>query len=1204
MKAAVLSFAFFLYWSLLGAAFLHALYSRRNLLRNLLLAPVMGASLVLLPTFWINRLGIPVGRFGRPLAAALLAAALILLWLCRRKPLIPWRKALPFALLLVMAFLLTGSPMFEFGSNWLSYGNNDMANYVLGAHRFLNFGYFDIPNPDMFAENRDATLHYWFMHVPDGYRSGSELTVSFAVALTGIDGFRVFMPVIFALHLSLIAAGAGLILTSRQRRLTALLAAALMAVCALLTLGVVYQLIAQVFGMALLACGASFILRPFPRLSWRRTLGQAIVIAVNLTALAVTYPEIVPFLVVAFLAWHGVALYRSRAWLRDALPLWGLALLLMCLMMNSYLHDSVNFLLEQSTADSRGYSRTETLFPFYLIPSGLANLWSLLGIAQPNTPLELNAKVAAGGLLTLLLVFLAIRWTRRREPVAMVALVMLLVGAGLYVKTSNFGLYKLAMFIQPFLIGTVSLSLAAYSQRSRRLNWAGWAACAVLAGFSLDTQHYYVDRSRGAHGGLLEVPGASATRLLDEARALASAVPASARLNGDTFNVVVAKIQGLYLRPRPMEFICRDFFPQFRYSHFFTRYVPQRRGISDPQLGALANRLADYRLKRYKMTPFDMKAPGAEQNEFLWNPTARELPVTDPQYLLVSTGRQGFVNRRRYPGGEANFQLVPMSAVHDHLVFVSSYLGQSYYMEDRHHAAFFQLEPDLAFPGRTMSSTGRHILFEILKPSPGGRLLFDFSSTWNADHDNSLPPAEVVGDRRYRLPLHGRGAARVVSPPITPQHIGALDYIDLDMGREGKTIDAPRTGLMRLYGSDVLLDIRWITGFARDISYLSEEEYQRMQPPAGIWSFPDGLLPPDLEYSGIYEDGWVSEDSTYTLTQTPERPELAVSGFIPKIGASTAAAEGVLAVDGAEVSRRVLPRGDFEWRVPVAFRPGRREVELKFSRLEHLPGPDNRPVAAKLRSIGFEGAALEREDIITKEGPVTLGAGWYPGEKFGGQVFRWVNNDAIFTTGMASEIEMEPGPGVSQLPARVEILGAGGAVLKKELRGREIVHLENASTYRIHIANGGAKTAADPRILNLRVFRIAPPGARPGADIALNGVWLGKGWYDVETQNGRRFRWADTNSEFRLKGPGKVRLEIEPGPSLGAAEFQLRIIDASGRAVKTLRVRGHKKLDLDLAGSWPGGGLYRLAVDSQRKPVPNDPRTLNFRVWEMSLQAP
>jgi hypothetical protein len=91
MKSVALSFALFVLWSVLGVGFLTAFYSRRNLLRNLLLAPVSGASLVLLFVFWINRLGIPVGKFGRPLWATLLVVSLGLLWFRRKKPIIPLR---------------------------------------------------------------------------------------------------------------------------------------------------------------------------------------------------------------------------------------------------------------------------------------------------------------------------------------------------------------------------------------------------------------------------------------------------------------------------------------------------------------------------------------------------------------------------------------------------------------------------------------------------------------------------------------------------------------------------------------------------------------------------------------------------------------------------------------------------------------------------------------------------------------------------------------------------------------------------------------------------------------------------------------------------------------------------------------------------------------------------------------------------------
>lgn len=1198
MKSVALSFSFFLYWSVLGTAVLTALYSRRNLLRNLLLAPITGVCIVLLPVFWINRLGVPVGKFGFPLALGLLLAAVFLLWRCRRKPIVPWRRGAPFAVLLIVAFFLSGSPFLEFDSNWLSYGNNDMANYVLAAYRFHDFGYFDVPDTKTFAENRDATLHYWFMHVPDGSRSGSELAVTFAMTVTHTDGFVLFMPVIFALHLAMIAAAAGLILSSKKRRGAALLATALMAGCALITLGVVYQLIAQVFGMGLLSAGAAMILRPFPRLSWRRTLGEATVIAILLASLAITYPEIAPFLVLAFLVWHGLTLLRSHGSVKASLPVWILALVLMMVFLNSYLPDSVTFLREQSTADSRGASRTETLFPFYLIPSGLANLWSLLGIAQRNAPAELDVKIFVGFGLTLILGLLALQWTRRREPVAVVAAVMYGVGLVLFIRVSNFGLYKLAMFIQPFLAGTISLGIL-----QRRRDWKVWGATAAVFWVSLNTQHFYVDRSRGAHGGLLEVPDASASRLLDEARTL-SKMPANARVAGDTFNVVVAKIQAMNLRHHSLEFISRDFFPQYRYSHFFTRYVPQKRGVSDPVLGAIANRLAAARLGQYRMIPFDLKQQGIkENNEFLLNPNARELAVTEPQFMVASMPRQGFLNRRRFEGAEANFKVLPMNEVRNHLAFISSYLGQSYYMEDRRHAAFFQLEADLAFPGRTMSSTGRHILFQVLNPSPGGRLLFDYTATWNADHDNSLPPAEVVGDKRYRLPVHGRGAARVYSPPLMPQQIGGQDYLAIDMGRDGKPIDAPRHRLMNWYGRDILLDIRWITGFARDVSYVSEEEYEHLRPPTGVWKFPEGLLPRDLEYSGIYEDGWVSEDSTYTFTQTPDRPDLVVSGSIPAIRDQKLKTEAVLTIDGVEAVRQVLPLGEFELRAPVPYKDGKRAVELKFSSLQSLPEPDNRPVSAMLHSIGFEGLGLAPEDIITRGSPMTLSGGWYDGEKFNGQVFRWVNNDAVLSTHEQVDLDMEPGPGIEKLPAKIEVIASGGEVITKELGKREQLHLEKASTYRIHVLNGGRRIATDPRILNLRVFPIIPRNLRP--EIALQGVELGKGWDDVETQNGRRFRWADNNPEFVVRTGGMVHVDVEPGPSMGNDKFLLKVVDANGQQVAAAPVQGREKVKLNLASNGSaGGGRYRFVVDSVRKPVPNDPRILNFRVWEMSLQSP
>ncbi len=72
---------------------------------------------------------------------------------------------------------MSGWPSLRFGFNWISYGNDDMANYCLAAERFLHHGYYEIPLQTE-LEGRDYTQHYWFMHALQQIRPGSELTIA------------------------------------------------------------------------------------------------------------------------------------------------------------------------------------------------------------------------------------------------------------------------------------------------------------------------------------------------------------------------------------------------------------------------------------------------------------------------------------------------------------------------------------------------------------------------------------------------------------------------------------------------------------------------------------------------------------------------------------------------------------------------------------------------------------------------------------------------------------------------------------------------------------------------------------------------------------------------------------------------------------------------------------------------------------------
>src|ERR1700761_6026429 len=108
----ILSYGLFLFWTGLGWAFISVLEPKLEPLRALFLAPVVGVACTLLPVFWLNLLGFPVGLFSRYLAAVLFCFTLVA-W-NRRRPSWTWRELNFFAPVLAALFLI-GLPMAFFG---------------------------------------------------------------------------------------------------------------------------------------------------------------------------------------------------------------------------------------------------------------------------------------------------------------------------------------------------------------------------------------------------------------------------------------------------------------------------------------------------------------------------------------------------------------------------------------------------------------------------------------------------------------------------------------------------------------------------------------------------------------------------------------------------------------------------------------------------------------------------------------------------------------------------------------------------------------------------------------------------------------------------------------------------------------------------------------------------------------------------------
>jgi hypothetical protein len=580
------------------------------------------------------------------------------------------------------------------------------------------------------------------------------------------------------------------------------------------------------------------------------------------------------------------------------------------------------------------------IFPYYLMPSGLAVFWGFLPIggALPPDP-WLSAGIVVGGLLLAAAAAAAVWLTWRGHAAATCTLVMFLTAGWLLAQPDGFGLFKLAMFLQPFLLATV----AAVCWQSLRRRWVAVGALTALGLAGVATQGYYREASRGAGTAFLEIADPSRSQLTAQLEQLGRGV-AGKRVLADFSNESLTKLLAAHLLGTELAFPCNHRLND-------VAGLPSRK-TPNPALAAASQRLHDNVLARWPKLDFDLQDPQASASRMAFHvnligcPAMRDGSV---DLLLRGCYRTTVLNRwHQQPDDERHFELVPWDGVHNHLLLVPA--------EDWNEASLGHLEPDLLYPGRTMAGCGRQLLFEILKPAPQVRVRLDLTASYKGDAANCLPAASVIGAKRVALPLTGRGAARVLSAPLAPQWIAGHAFLALDCGALARTFpEKKRQGLMALYGSQFGGDIRRLVAFVRDISLVTEEEYAALRPPAQLEHFPQDLLHPDLEYAGLYEDGWLSEASWFRLTRPEGATKLLIRSTVPALNDPGFKTEATVLLDGKEVDRRELGLARFEIEVPVPAGMGQARVELRFSRWQQLPQGDGRPVAALLSFVGFAG---------------------------------------------------------------------------------------------------------------------------------------------------------------------------------------------------------------------------------------------------------
>ena len=960
MIALLLVLGTFLYLTFIGHAVVSALRPRLGVLWSWFIAPTIGLAVLIVLITRLNVWGIPVRVAGPWLTLGLFVAAVgIFIW---RRPKLPWRQLAPFFGIVCVYLLYVGWPAVRFGFNWISYGNDDMANYCLAAERFLNHGYYDLPlQTDL--EGRNYTQHYWFMHGLQQIRPGSELAVAWVASLTGLKAHQTFMPTILMLSmLQIFALGAVSIFKGRYRKVT-LVAFFLFATSPLFGLGTLYQLIAQVGGIAILLAAASVLFNT-RHMTWRKLALGGIITG----CLAIYYPEVAPFVALGITLCAVRLRYTDRSKFNSyALFIAGVAALTFVLIAtNTY--QFINTLVMQSVgsaglgamAEINDQSGGLVLFPWTLVPSFLPMLFGLhaFGIVGVDPLISILIALAFG-----LLIYMVVRaWKNFREgaPIGYLGVLMLFLGFYLFNKGQDFGLFKLAMFAQPvitlFLAQGFAYFLFSASAKHRR-----WAALALVLFFArtIWPHAYYTYASLGTYGGgLTEVVGAS--RL-----GVAFTPPKDLKfdaIESDINNVVTAKMLAQYTQGIDTRFLSRSYM-----DNIANIAVLKFLRTPDPDLGPQARIIEKLALLRFLLPEEimtgevpDYKVMSIQKLDNNWTETSsRNLNYQDR--LLVSVRRDLDHFNKANPGTgwvtQNMFQYKLESQVKDHLVFIHSELSPHYYSSARFKAAFFQREPEPITHGDVyFHGSGRYNLFNIIHPSPNLRLIVDFSRTSLGKGRSKLPAkAIVVGEKDYPLPFVGHGSARVISPPLKPEYFEQNAYVTLDFGEVPRPIEKEKTGLMRLWGVKFNLDDRRLVGFMRDASVITEEQYLALPRPTKINQFPEDLSRyPGLEYSGLFEDGWVAEDAFFKLGPSRAGQILTFKGVVPNTEKfRTKGVDVTVSINEKPTEIVNLKAGEFTLTRLIKEATQITSISLHFSDAQVYGTDDPRPVSASVSEISI-----------------------------------------------------------------------------------------------------------------------------------------------------------------------------------------------------------------------------------------------------------
>ena len=937
----------FIYWTILGRSILALFYKRLGVLRSWLLAPAIGLSVLVLTLMVLNQAGFPLKTVAWPVTLVLLLLSVGLLY--RLKPIFSFKGLLPFIVILLVYLVWISWPALTLHFNWISFVTDDYVNYCLAADRFKEFGFYRVPTVSELT-GWDYTQYFWFMHVPALVRFGAEHQLSWISSVTGLRTLQVFMPMIVALGMVQINSLAALVLYKGRYKRHALIAALLLGLSPLFVFGVVYELIAQVGGVALLLALVTLLTAKLRTKSRVDLLLHAVPVSLVIAALAMFYPEVSPFAALAIGAYFFIEWFGTKVFPAARIVLLEYALVLFFILLRYNVISYIYSLSNQFVGGLRKNDLALSLFPFFLIPSGVSSLFGLQAMNIDLSEPYGSIFIFIGFVLLISVTVYSLRDIYKIKPYAVLFLIEIIVGYLLFRSGNDFGTYKMAMYIQPLLMA--SLAALLLTIKPKTISWiiiSGLLICMIV------TDLGFVRSSRGDAGSIV-------AEVQDVSAALVN--PPKGPEHNDYWlssidNMIAAKLAAEVYRGGFIKFPSRDLFPVSAY--LLDSDWPLMPWYPHRDVYGYARKLMDMRNEQLYIQG---SAYGSDFSE----PKASKKPT---HYLSLTSDRNLFNKMHAEPKTSDEFFVVkPVTDLTNFIIFVHSSLGSHYYLGDRRNISFYQQETDYHDASLKMNALGRFFLLRIENPSDYIYLRIAASKTlMPADRKFWSHEAVVKAAVDKVIPFIGAGAANVFVGPLKPLKIGDAYYVALDLGEIPRPYPSNRGGLKALYNQNVPLDYRWIISYGRDISALSPSEYESLDRPIHIDHFPDDIVKATgLEFSGIYEDGWVSPESHFVLGESHSGDVVRMRFEVPQqVADMNSVGEARISINGESPYIIALSASDFDWLLPIK-NPGKKtDIRISFTIKGTLPGKDSRTISAKLESIKL--LSISKIDFSSKTAP-------------------------------------------------------------------------------------------------------------------------------------------------------------------------------------------------------------------------------------------